>query len=103
MPAPTEPANPSDLNAISNDLATLKRDFATLLADLRDGPLSRARTAAQQRAQELGGKAADLYDQASSRAGQGADVVAQQVGDRPLSTLLLAFSVGFIASRLLAR
>jgi ElaB/YqjD/DUF883 family membrane-anchored ribosome-binding protein len=103
-----------DLNTISKDLSALKRDFANLLYDLRSGPLTSAKNAAQDRAEQLSGRAADLYGQASGRASdlygqasdqanKGADMVAQQVGDRPLVTLLMAFSVGFIASRLLPR
>ena len=96
-------ATQQDLNTISSDLSALKRDFATLLHDLRFGPLTNAKTAMQDRAGQLGNRAADLYGQASGQASKGADRIAGQVTDRPLVTLLAAFSVGFIASRLLPR
>ena len=53
MPTTPEPVSQPDLNAISNDLAALRRDFAALLTDLRDGPLSSARAAAQQKAGQI--------------------------------------------------
>jgi ElaB/YqjD/DUF883 family membrane-anchored ribosome-binding protein len=96
-------ATQQDLNTISSDLSALKRDFSNLLYDLRSGPLTNARNAAQDRASQLSNRAADLYGQASDQASQGVDRVAQQVGDRPVVSLLMAFSVGFIASRLLPR
>ena len=103
MPTTPEPVSQPDLNAISNDLAALKRDFAALLTDLRDGPLSSARAAVQQKAGQIGDRAADLYGQASAQAGKSVDLIAHEIEERPLTTLLLAFSVGFIASRLLSR
>ncbi len=103
MPGTTKSASPKDMDTIAKDLAALRRDFAALIADLRDGPLSNAKAAAQEAAGQLGGKAADLYGQASERAGKGADVIVREIEERPLTTLLLAFSVGFIASRLLSR
>ena len=36
-------------------------------------------------------------------AARGAKVLVQEIEERPLTTLLLAFSIGFIASRLLSR
>jgi ElaB/YqjD/DUF883 family membrane-anchored ribosome-binding protein len=97
------PMAQQDLNTISSDLSALKRDFANLLYDLRSGPLTNARNAAQDRVGQFSDRAANLYSQASDQAGKGADQIAQHVSDRPLVTLLAAFSVGFIASRLLPR
>ena len=103
MPATTDPVATQELSTIANDLATLKRDFASLLADLRSGPLSSARAAAQGAAEQVGSKAADLYGQASAQAGKGADAIIHEIEERPLATLLVAFSVGFVVSRLLSR
>jgi ElaB/YqjD/DUF883 family membrane-anchored ribosome-binding protein len=103
MSATTDPSSPKSLDTISSDLAALRRDFATLLADLRAGPLTSAKTSAQQAAEQLSGRASDLYGQASAQAEKSAEAIAREVEERPLTTLVLAFSVGFIASRLLAR
>lgn len=89
MPTTPETASQPDLNAILNDLAALKRDFTALLTDLRDGGPSSAGAAAQQNAGQIVDTAADF--------------IAHEMKARPLTTLLLAFSVGFIASRLLSR
>ena len=87
------------LDAITNDLAALKRDFAALLADLRAAPTANMTAAAEQ----LTNKAANLCGDASAQAEKGVKLVAQEIEARPLTSLLLAFSVGFIASRLLSR
>ncbi len=99
MPTTTDPEAPKTLDAIASDLAALKRDLAALLADLKDTAPGNVRAAAEQ----LSGRAADIYGQASAQAGRGAKALAQEIDERPLTTLLLAFSIGFIASRLLAR
>ena len=103
MPTTTDPEAPKTLDAIASDLAALKRDLAALLADLKDTAPGNVRAAAQQAAEQLSGRAADIYGQASAQAGRGAKALAQEIDDRPLTTLLLAFSIGFIASRLLSR
>jgi ElaB/YqjD/DUF883 family membrane-anchored ribosome-binding protein len=92
-----------DLDSIANDLATLKRDFATLMTDLRDSTAGRARTAAHDAATQIADKASNLYGQAASRAEAGVKAVSHEIEERPLTALLMAFAVGFVASRVLAR
>lgn len=103
MSATTNPESPKSLDAISSDLAALRRDFAALIADLKAGPLDSAKASAQQAAEQLSGRASELYGQASAKAERSAEVIAREIEERPLTTLLIAFSVGFIASRLLLR
>ena len=104
----------TDMTEISDDIAALRRDFSNLLSHLRTGPINNARAAAQGAAEHFSGRAADvygqassqagrMYDQASSRAGKGAEAVAERVEQSPLTTLLMAFSVGFVASWWLSR
>ena len=103
MPTTEEPDAAAVQSAIADDLAALKRDFATLLANLKATQPGHAREAVHNAAEQLSGKAADIYGQATAQAGRGAKVLAQEIEERPLTTLLLAFSIGFIASRLLSR
>ena len=103
MPVAPGEHTPTDLESIANDLAALKQDFATLIADLRAGTVGRAKTAAHDAAEQLGDRAANLYSQAAAQAEKGARVLAQEIDERPLTTLLVAFAVGFVASRLLSR
>ena len=94
---------PKALDAIANDLAALKRDFTALIAEFKANSFDQAKETAQQAAEQLSDKAADIYGQATAKAGRGAQALAHEIEERPLTTLLLAFSVGFIASRLMSR
>ena len=103
MPTTNDTEAPKPQDAIAADLAALKRDFASLLSTLKATQPAQAKEAVQHAAEQLTGKAADIYGQATAQAGRGAKVLAQEIEERPLTTLLLAFSIGFIASRLLSR
>jgi ElaB/YqjD/DUF883 family membrane-anchored ribosome-binding protein len=94
---------PSDLDSISRDLAALKQDFATLISDIRSGTLTRAKTAAYDAAEHMAERATDLYGQAAVQAEKGAKALSHEVEQHPLTTLMVAFAVGFVASRLLSR
>lgn len=83
---PAQPA--TDVDAIAADLAALKRDMAALLANLRD---------------KSAGRAGDILERATAQAEAGAKTLAKEVEERPLTALLVAFAVGFVASRLLSR
>ncbi len=88
-----------DLDTIANDLATLKHDLATLMADLRDSTVIRARGVAGDATERVTEKASQLYGQA----GAGMKALSREIEERPLTALLCAFSVGFVAYRLLTR
>lgn len=87
-----------DLDAISADLAALKQDFAALLADLRANTAGRTATAEQ-----LSAQASGLFEQVRTHAKAGCKTLASEMEDRPLTALVVAFAVGFVASRLLIR
>ena len=89
---PTAPPPKPDLDSIANDLAALKQDFASLIADLRANTTARA-----------GAMAQDAAERISDKAEAGVKALSQEVEERPLTALLVAFAVGFVASRLLSR
>lgn len=100
----TSQAKPTpDLESIANDLAALKQDFATLIADLRASTTHRASAIAYDAAERISDKASSLYGQATAQAEAGAKALANEVDERPLTALLVAFAVGFVASRVLSR
>ena len=94
---------PPDLDSIASDLAALKQDFATLIADLRANSTGRATAAAHEAAERVSDTASNLYGQATARAEASAKALANEVDERPLTALLVAFAVGFVASRILTR
>jgi ElaB/YqjD/DUF883 family membrane-anchored ribosome-binding protein len=103
MPTTSQAKPAPDLESIANDLATLKEDFATLLADLRAGTVGRARTMAHDTVEQIADKANSLYGQATAQANAGVKALSLEVEERPLTALMTAFAIGFVASRLLSR
>ncbi len=94
---------PPDLETIANDLAALKQDFATLIADVRASTTGRASAMAYDAAERISDTASSLYGQATAQAEAGAKALANEVDERPLTALLVAFGIGFVVSRLLSR
>jgi ElaB/YqjD/DUF883 family membrane-anchored ribosome-binding protein len=89
-----------DLAALMNDLAALKRDFAALTGHLKAGAGS---AAARDVAEQLGDEMHRLYEALGQRGERTAKALSRQVEEQPLASVLVAFGLGFILSRLLSR
>ena len=92
-----------DFDAIIRDVAALRRDFADLMSQMKSGALKGANGAAEDIMGELSDKANHLYDRVTAQGERTVKAVGRQVEERPVVSLLIAFGVGFIASRLLTR
>lgn len=92
-----------DFDAIVNDLAALRQDFADLMSQMKSGALKGANGAAEDILGQLGDRASHLYDSVTAQGVRSVKAVSRQVEERPVVSLLVAFGVGFIASRLLSR
>ena len=91
-----------DLQTIVSDVAALKRDLASLVRKVRtdvSGDVARARGAAG----HLGGEASRVYETAASRGERSVRAIGRQVEKRPVVSLLVAFAIGVIGSRMLSR
>jgi hypothetical protein len=89
----------TDVGTITDDIAALKRDLAALVEHFkRDAIHSATGTAAQ-----LGDEAADIYTRLAAEGARSARVLARQVEEQPVASLLIAFAIGFLGSRLLSR
>jgi hypothetical protein len=89
----------TDIEAIGDDIASLKRDLAALAEHVKRGAVSSATGAAAQ----LSSEAAEIYDRLASEGANSARALSRQVEAQPLTSLLIAFALGFIGSRLLPR
>ena len=97
---------PADFHAVAEDLAALKRDFATLMnqmSQMRSGAFKVAGDAAESTLGEISDRADRLYDSLVAQGERSVKAIGRQVEERPVMSLLIAFGVGFIVSRLLSR
>jgi len=74
-------ASDTDLDTVRDDVLSLKGDLSRFLGHLKSG----------------------TFDGVSEEASRQADKVVKHVKKRPLSSILIAFGVGILSSRLLLR
>jgi ElaB/YqjD/DUF883 family membrane-anchored ribosome-binding protein len=98
-----ETATGVDFDAIIRDVAALRQDFADLMSQMKSGALKGANDAADSILGRLGDNANHLYDNVSAQGQRSVKAISRQVEERPIASLLIAFGVGFVASRLLSR
>ena len=92
-----------DFDAIIRDVAALRQDFADLMSQMKSGALKGANDTAENLLGQLGDKANHLYDNVSAQGQRSVKAIGRHVEERPIVSLLIAFGVGFVASRLLSR
>jgi hypothetical protein len=92
-----------DLDAIATDLASLRRDVASLTDHLRTGAIKGAKGATQDLAGHLGDEAERLYGNLAAQGERSMKALGRQVEEQPVMSLLLAFALGFAGSRWLSR
>jgi hypothetical protein len=76
---------------LREDLSALKSDIARLVKGMRSD------------ASELGDEAQALYKRLSKEGERSARAMLGELEERPLTTLLVAFAIGFIGGRFLPR
>jgi ElaB/YqjD/DUF883 family membrane-anchored ribosome-binding protein len=96
-------ADPVDLDSIVEDLSALKTEFATVISQIKSGSIDHASDRAEQLLTRLSDRASDLYDTVSEQGAHSVEAVRGQVTARPLTAILIAFGIGFLASRLVLR
>ncbi len=94
---------PADFDTIVDDLATLKRDFARLMEQMKTGAIDGASETAENLLRQLNERASELYENMSDQGERSIKAISRQVEERPITSLLVAFGIGMIASRLLSR
>jgi ElaB/YqjD/DUF883 family membrane-anchored ribosome-binding protein len=94
---------PPDIEAIVDDLAALKRDLATLMSHLKTDAINGAGEAAQGAIGRIGDQAESIYESLAAQGKRSGKAIGRQVEEQPVVSLLIAFAVGFCASRLLSR
>jgi hypothetical protein len=96
-------ANPrADYDTLQQEISDLRRDFSTLLEGLRSRGDGVAKDA-EQTIRDLAGQAQRIYDDLSRTSRHSLHTVGKTIEERPLVSILIAFVLGFIGSRLLDR
>lgn len=95
--------NSSDLDALGDDVALLKRDLSRLMEHVKNGTYDVAKTSTLDAVERLSGEADQLYRSLAKQGGKSMKAVSRQVEEQPLASLLVAFGVGLISGRLLGR
>jgi ElaB/YqjD/DUF883 family membrane-anchored ribosome-binding protein len=98
-----DPETKVDFDAVATDLAMLKRDVAALMSQLKSGAARGAKEAAEETLDQLSERASRLYDKVAAQGARSTEAISRQVEEQPIASLLIAFGVGFIVSRLLSR
>jgi ElaB/YqjD/DUF883 family membrane-anchored ribosome-binding protein len=94
---------PASFDTVVDDLGTLKRDIGRLVDQMKSGAVDGASEAAQNLLNQLNERASDIYDNLSDQGERSVKAISRQVEERPITSLLVAFGVGMIVSRLLSR
>ena len=95
-----------DIDVLKKDIDELKAALKGLTGDLKGLAETRSDSAAKKAGEKLGEIREDVAGAAQKIAYQGrqsAEAVADAVKDRPLQSLIVAFGVGLLLSRLLDR
>jgi hypothetical protein len=95
-----------DFERIMNDFASLKRDFADPVGHVKKGAINGVGDATggvRSSLGLLGDTTRGVYDELAAQGERSARALGRQVEERPLMSLLVAFGVGMLASRLLPR
>ncbi|PKP70157.1 MAG: hypothetical protein CVT82_07895 [Alphaproteobacteria bacterium HGW-Alphaproteobacteria-4] len=91
--------NSTEFKAMMADLAALRADVAQLAGHVKASTVSAAETAAGQ----VSAEATRLMGTVSDASKTSVKAVERQIDAHPLVSLMLAFSLGFVGSRLLAK
>src|SRR5215471_10886332 len=90
----------SDIDILKDDVAALKRDLAALVEHLKAGAVGGA---ARQATSQLGDEVQQLYERLTAEGARSAAALGKKVEQQPITSLLIAFVIGFVTGRLLAK
>lgn len=92
----------SELQVIMGEITSLKRDLATLVRGLKS-EVSEDASLVRGAAKHLGKDARHAYENLAVEGERSVKAIGRKVEEQPAMSLLIAFAVGFLGSRLLSR
>lgn len=91
------------LEKISEDIAALKRDLATLMQHAKSAAVTEPAAKIRDAVDHLGDDTRHLFGSLAEQGEQAVKAAGRQIEERPLASLSIAFAVGFLGGRLLSR
>ena len=91
------------LDALVEDFAAMKRDIAAMAAKFTTDFGNGASDELHDAVNELNDRATRLYESLAAQGKRSVKAVSDQVEERPLASLLAAFLVGLVASKIMWR
>lgn len=85
-----------DVSALRDDIVALQRDVRILLQHLK----SDAAAGAQSAAEQFGENASEAYQHLAAEAAHSVEALERRVEERPLTALMVAAAIGYVAGRL---
>ena len=92
----------AEYDTLQQEISDLRRDFSTLLESLRKRSNGVGKEA-EHSIRELAGQAQKIYGDLSRSGHESVHAVGRTIEERPIASILVAFALGFIGSRLLDR
>ena len=93
------PIKKSDIDALTADVERLRKDFSKAIEHLKNGAVNSAGNLAD----NVSDEAAELYKTLSKKGERTAKAIGKHVEEQPVTSLMVAFAVGFLFSRLTDR
>ncbi|MFI4988562.1 MAG: YqjD family protein [Alphaproteobacteria bacterium] len=88
------------LEAIAEDIASLKRDLSALMEHVKQAATAGAGAKVKDAADHLGHEARQVFGNLSEHGEQSVKAVERQIEERPFTSLLVAFAIGYLGGRL---
>ncbi len=92
-----------DADEVRADITALTRDLAALIDKIKIVAADSSSEAIRDSVEALGGQAGKLYEKVTVTGNSAARTVGKQIEAKPVLSLLIAFSIGFCASRFFSR
>jgi ElaB/YqjD/DUF883 family membrane-anchored ribosome-binding protein len=95
-----------EMESLKSDLSQLREDVGNLTVALKEAGAARASEMSDEARQRMQAAASNLsarYDDMRVRGEQAVEPVTREIQERPLTSVLTAFGVGFIIGKLLEK
>jgi ElaB/YqjD/DUF883 family membrane-anchored ribosome-binding protein len=88
------------LEEIAGDIASLKRDLGALMQHMKQAATTGAEAKVKDAANHFGDEARQIFGHLAEHGEQSVKAVERQIEERPFTSLLAAFAIGYLGGRL---